>query len=64
MTEQKMKVEVWTDIMCPYCYIGKKHYEKALAQFDHADEIELEWKLINSTPICRVMDMEFRYRNI
>jgi protein disulfide-isomerase len=30
--------------MCPYCYIGKIHYEKALQQFDHADEVELEWK--------------------
>lgn len=39
-----MKVEVWTDIMCPYCYIGKIHYEKALRQFDHANELEVEWK--------------------
>ena len=36
-----MKIEVWTDIMCPYCYIGKIHYERALAQFEHADEVEL-----------------------
>ena len=40
----KMKIEVWTDIMCPYCYIGKLHYEKALEQFEHKDKIELEWK--------------------
>ncbi|NLB33368.1 MAG: DsbA family oxidoreductase, partial [Tissierellia bacterium] len=32
-----MKIEVWTDIMCPYCYLGKINYEKALRQFDHAD---------------------------
>lgn len=41
MTTPKMKIEVWTDIMCPYCYLGKLHYEKALAQFEHADEVEL-----------------------
>lgn len=41
MTTPKMKIEVWTDIMCPYCYIGKIHYEKALSQFEHADEVEL-----------------------
>lgn len=41
MTTPKMKIEVWTDIMCPYCYIGKIHYEQALAQFEHADEVEL-----------------------
>lgn len=39
-----MKIEVWTDIMCPYCHIGKIHYEKALRQFDHADEVIVEWK--------------------
>ena len=47
---QKMKIEVWTDIMCPYCYIGKIHYEKALQQFEHADEIELEWKAFQLNP--------------
>jgi protein disulfide-isomerase len=46
----KMKVEVWTDIMCPYCYIGKIHYEKALQQFEHAGEVELEWKAYQLNP--------------
>lgn len=46
----KMKIEVWTDIMCPYCYIGKVHYEKALRQFEHADEVELEWKAFQLNP--------------
>jgi protein disulfide-isomerase len=50
MKEQKMKIEVWTDIMCPYCYIGKIHYEKALRQFEHADEVELEWKAFQLNP--------------
>lgn len=39
-----MKIEVWTDIMCPYCYIGKIHLDKALRQFNHTDEVEIEWK--------------------
>jgi len=50
MESGKMKVEVWTDIMCPYCYIGKIHYEKALKQFEHADEVELEWKAFQLNP--------------
>ena len=50
MTQDRMKVEVWTDIMCPYCYLGKIHYEKALSLFDHADEIELEWKAFQLNP--------------
>lgn len=50
MEANKMKIEVWTDIMCPYCYIGKIHYEKALQQFEHADEVKLEWKAFQLNP--------------
>jgi protein disulfide-isomerase len=39
----KMKVEVWSDIMCPFCYIGKRHYEKALNQFANRDRVEIVW---------------------
>lgn len=39
-----MKVEIWSDVMCPFCYIGKRKFEKALANFSHKDEIEIEWK--------------------
>ncbi len=46
----KMKIEVWSDIMCPYCYIGKLHYEKALEQFQYKDQIELEWKAFQLNP--------------
>lgn len=46
----KMKIEVWTDIMCPYCYIGKIHYEQALQQFAHADEVELVIKAFQLNP--------------
>lgn len=41
--KQKMKVEIWSDIACPFCYIGKKNYEKALESFADASDIELEW---------------------
>ena len=43
MEKQKMKVEIWSDIACPFCYIGKKNYEKALEKFEHVSNIELEW---------------------
>jgi protein disulfide-isomerase len=39
----KMKVEIWSDIACPFCYIGKKNYEKALEKFADASNIEIEW---------------------
>ena len=40
----KMKVEVWSDIMCPFCYIGKRNYESALKSFEGRDQIEIEWR--------------------
>lgn len=45
-----MKVEIWSDIMCPFCYIGKRNVEAALKQFDEADQIEIEWKSFQLDP--------------
>ena len=41
-----MKVEIWSDIMCPFCYIGKRRFENALQQFPDKDNIEVVWKSI------------------
>ncbi len=38
-----MKIEIWSDICCPFCYIGKRKFEKALSQFEHRDKVEVEW---------------------
>ncbi|OCB74294.1 DsbA family oxidoreductase [Flavobacterium crassostreae] len=40
----KLKIQIWSDVMCPYCYIGKRRIEAALAQFEHRDNVEIEWK--------------------
>ena len=45
-----MKVEVWSDIMCPFCYIGKRNYESALKQFDHSNDVEIEWHSFQLDP--------------
>ena len=45
-----MKVEIWSDIMCPFCYIGKRHFEKAIAQFEQTHSIEIEWKSFQLDP--------------
>lgn len=39
-----MKVEIWSDVACPFCYIGKRHFEKALEQFADNKQVEIEWK--------------------
>jgi protein disulfide-isomerase len=46
----KMKVEIWSDVMCPFCYIGKRHLEEALQDFDQKDEIEIIWKSFQLNP--------------
>ena len=45
-----MKIEIWSDIMCPFCYIGKKHFEQALEQIPYKDKIEIEWKSFQLNP--------------
>ncbi len=47
---KKMKVEIWSDIMCPFCYIGKRKFESALAQFPDKENIEIEWKSFQLSP--------------
>lgn len=45
-----MKVEIWSDVMCPFCYLGKHRFEKALAQFEHKDKIDIEWRSFQLDP--------------
>jgi predicted DsbA family dithiol-disulfide isomerase len=45
-----MKVEIWSDIMCPFCYIGKRRFEESLAQFGNRQNIEIEWKSFLLSP--------------
>lgn len=45
-----MKVQIWSDILCPFCYIGKRKFEKALAQFPGKDSVEIEWKSFQLSP--------------
>ena len=45
-----MKIEIWSDVVCPFCYIGKRHFEAALKKFEKADEIEIEWKSFQLDP--------------
>lgn len=44
-----IKVEVWSDINCPFCYIGKRHLEAAIQHFS-ADQVSVEWKSFELDP--------------
>lgn len=48
--EKTMKVEIWSDVVCPWCYIGKRRFEEALAQFEHRDQVEVIWRSYQLDP--------------
>ena len=45
-----MDVEIWSDIACPWCYIGKRRFEAALARFEHRDEVRVVWRSFELDP--------------
>jgi predicted DsbA family dithiol-disulfide isomerase len=45
-----VKIEIWSDVVCPWCYIGKRRLERALGQFEHADEVEIAWRSFQLNP--------------
>src|SRR5690606_31453374 len=45
-----MRVEVWSDVVCPWCYIGKRRLESALEQFPHRDQVEVVWRSFQLDP--------------
>jgi predicted DsbA family dithiol-disulfide isomerase len=45
-----MKIEIWSDVMCPFCYIGKRRFEQALELFAGKDHVEVEWKSFQLNP--------------
>lgn len=45
-----MDVEIWSDINCPWCYIGKRRLEAALSSFEHAGEVNLTWRSFELDP--------------
>lgn len=45
-----MKVEIWSDIMCPFCYIGKRKFEEALEKYPNKEDVEVVWKSYQLDP--------------
>jgi predicted DsbA family dithiol-disulfide isomerase len=54
-----VQVEIWSDIVCPWCYVGKRRFEAALAAFEHRDEVTVTWRsfeLDPQAPVTRAVD--------
>jgi predicted DsbA family dithiol-disulfide isomerase len=45
-----VKIEIWSDVVCPWCYIGKRRLERALRDFDAADQVEITWRSFQLNP--------------
>ena len=45
-----MDIEIWSDIACPWCYVGKRRFEAALAHFEHRDDVRVRWRSFELDP--------------
>src|SRR5690349_3392350 len=45
-----MRVDIWSDIGCPWCYVGKRRFEKALGDFEHRDDVEVVYHSFELDP--------------
>ena len=45
-----MKVEIWSDVACPWCFIGKRRFDVALARFEHRDAVEVRYRSFELDP--------------
>lgn len=45
-----LRVEIWSDVVCPWCYVGKRRFEAALERFEHADGVEVTWRAFELDP--------------
>jgi predicted DsbA family dithiol-disulfide isomerase len=45
-----LRIDIWSDIACPWCYVGKRHLEQALGQFEHGGAVEVVWHAFELNP--------------
>ena len=45
-----MKIEIWSDVVCPWCFVGKRRLERALSTFEHADDVEVVYRSFELDP--------------
>ena len=53
-----MRIEVWSDVVCPWCYIGKRHLEEALDAFDHRSDVEVVYRSFELDPTAPEVPVE------
>jgi predicted DsbA family dithiol-disulfide isomerase len=53
-----VRIEIWSDVVCPWCYIGKRHLEEALAGFAHRDDVQVEYRSFELDPTAPEVPVE------
>lgn len=53
-----MKIDIWSDVVCPFCWLGKRHLERALETFPHRDEVEVVWHSFQLDPTAPAVSDE------
>ena len=48
-----MRIDIWSDVVCPFCYIGRRRLQAALDEFEHADQVEITWHSFELDPTTR-----------
>ncbi len=57
-----MKIDIWSDVACPFCYIGKRHLEAALEQFPHSRDVQVTWHSFELDPAAKTDYEEDHYQ--
>ena len=48
-----LTVEIWSDVVCPFCYVGKRRFENGLGEFEHRQEVQVTWRSFQLDPSAR-----------
>jgi len=48
-----LTVEIWSDVVCPFCYMGKRRFEHGLSEFEHRQEVQVTWRSFQLDPSAR-----------
>ncbi len=59
-----MKIEIWSDYVCPFCYIGKRELENALKKTGYQDQVEVELKSYQLSPDAQASTEESIYESL
>jgi predicted DsbA family dithiol-disulfide isomerase len=53
-----VKIEIWSDVVCPWCYIGKRRFENALSDYEHASAVDIIWRSFELDPDAPQLQQE------